>query len=151
MSPTFFPFFSAALYAMGYLMIERFTTGISVLTFMVLSCISGLFAVLLLWWVKAEPLTLAPLMEKPVLALGVAATLIVTLAGWIFSVYAIREISALYAAMGEISYPLFIPIFAALFFGGTRHFDITTIIGGLLVFLGSVILIYGRMKMDVGE
>ena len=54
-SPIFFPFISAALYGLGYLMIERNTSNISVTAFLLLSCLMGLFNVFLLWLIKREP------------------------------------------------------------------------------------------------
>ncbi|MCB1838926.1 MAG: EamA family transporter [Alphaproteobacteria bacterium] len=145
-SPIFFPFISAALYGLGYLMIERNTSNISVTAFLLLSCLMGLFNVFLLWLIKREPVDYSPLFESPGLLVALITTLFVASTGWMITNFSIRGTSAVYAAMGEISYPFFVLFFGFLFFG-IRHFDYSTLIGGALIFAGSFIMIYGRAKL----
>lgn len=147
MSPILFPFISAALYGLGYLMIERYTANISVTAFLFLSCIVGFFNVFLLWLVKREPIDFTPLIENRGLLIAMIATLLVTSLGWMITNFSIRGTSAVYAAMGEISYPFFVLLFAFLLFG-VRQFDLSSLIGGALIFAGSFIMIYGRAKIQ---
>ncbi len=148
-SPIFFPFISAALYGLGYLMIERFTTNISVTAFLLLSCMVGFFNVCMLWLIKREPIDYTPLLERPSLLIALIATLIVASSGWMLTNFSIRGTSAAYAAMGEIAYPFFVLLFGFLFFG-LRHLDASTMIGGALIFAGSFIMVYGRVKAGAG-
>lgn len=63
--------------------------------------------------------------------------------GWLFTLYAIKNTSASYTAFAEISYPLFTILFLFLFFG-LRAIDWTIILGGGLIMVGSLIMVYGQ-------
>lgn len=59
---------------------------------------------------------------------------------WILK--SIKIIGPTNASLFEISYPFFVAIFSAMLFG--THFGLPTIAGGIIIFLGSVIVIrYG--------
>jgi drug/metabolite transporter (DMT)-like permease len=73
-----------------------------------------------------------------ILAGGILATMITALV--------MKYVSPTYAAIGEISYPLFVPIFAYLLYRD-RQWDMPTIMGGALIFAGLAVLIIGRSRM----
>ena len=64
-------------------------------------------------------------------------------AGAMLSYYCIKAVSPTFAAVGELGYVLMTPIFMFLLFG-KKDFDIYTLIGGAVVFIGIGIVIYGR-------
>ncbi len=146
-SPVLLPFISAALYGLAYLMIERYTTNISVTAFLLLSTTIGFFNVGLLWLIKREPIDYTPLFQTPGLMVALIATLFVGSCGWMVTNYSIRGTSAVYASMGEIAYPFFVLFLGFLFFG-LKQIDLSTIIGGTLIFVGSFVMIYGRLKAE---
>jgi len=53
---------------------------------------------------------------------------------------AIQSHNAVHASLIEITFPVFVAIFAFVFFG-QNHFSVGTIIGGLLIMLGAGIII----------
>lgn len=56
---------------------------------------------------------------------------------------AIQMHNPVHAGLIEITYPVFITIFAALFFH-ENHFDLPTILGGLLILSGSAVIVYSN-------
>lgn len=74
----------------------------------------------------------------PLLALTILLAVIANF--WIFK--SIQLLGATTASSFEISYPFFVAIFSTLLFGA--RFGLPTLFGGLLIFLGSIIVIrYG--------
>lgn len=140
-----FPFISAALYGLSYVLIERIMTTVNVTTFMVLGCFTGVIMTTLLWIIKGETLTLAPLSGKPAIIAFLIMALLSSYMAWMTSNFAIRETSALYTSMGEVSYPIFTLIFAYLIFG-TKNWDPMMLVGGGLVLVGSFVMVYARSK-----
>ena len=139
-----FPFIAAMCYGLGYVLIEKVVgVHINTATFFAINtavCIPVLLAVMC--W-KNQSLDFSPVFANwPVLLLVLAAALAPCL-GWVFSIFAIRHTSALFTAFAETSYPIFTMAFGFLIFG-TRHLNLMTFLGGLLVLLGAVIMIYGQ-------
>ena len=55
----------------------------------------------------------------------------------------IKYINATYAATIEICYVLFVPVFSYIIFG-YRNFNLTTLFGGAIIFIGVLIVIRGQ-------
>ncbi len=141
----FFPLCAAALYGLSYVLIERLTTQVNLTTYYLASLPIWLCFALGHGYMKNENFSFVFLKENPsVIGLIIIASLAGSLA-WLFTTYSLKNISANYAAFGEISYPLFTILFTYLIFGA-RHFELTTIIGGLLIMLGSSIMIHGQTR-----
>ncbi len=138
----FFPIAAALFYGASYALIERAIGLSSVATLMLLGGVSStLLAVLLTWgggWeVRWEAL------RTPTGLLIVLAAIVLSNLGFVASLFAVKAVNATYAAIGEVSYPIFVPLFAFLFFG-LRQWDTSTVIGGALVLAGIYILIIGQ-------
>ena len=73
-----------------------------------------------------------------VLVVGITSTL-----GAMFVYLAIDSKNATLASLIEISYPIFVVLFAWLFFRQS-HLNASVIIGGLMVLVGAGIVIYGN-------
>lgn len=142
----FFPFIAAALYGLGYVLVERTMESINVFTYMVIGILATLIALVGIWYFKGEAFSFnIPEANKwPTFAIIFLAAMAPTL-GWVFTVYAIKDISPLYTAFAEVSYPLFIPLFAFLLFGA-RHLQWQTLLGGALIMAGAAVLILGQLS-----
>ncbi len=143
-----FPIFAAICYALAYIFDEKALEKVNVATLML--SITGiglplsLAAVFILAKTKGESVDFSFLSDSKLLAYIVFGALLGTL-GFLFTLFAIQKTSASYTAFAEISYPLFTVLFLFLFFGA-RHFDWSLLLGGGLVLLGSIVLIYGQMR-----
>jgi hypothetical protein len=62
---------------------------------------------------------------------------------YLFNALAINQKNATMAALLEISYPLFIILFTALFFREI-HLDLVGMIGAMLILLGCVLVVFSR-------
>ncbi len=138
----FFPIMAAMFYGLAFAFTEKAMQMINVVTYMIVGSVVTIIMALGLTLVKDEPVKWDFLNNKeafiPVIVAVIAPAL-----GWFFTIYAIKNTSAVYAAFSEISYPLFTLLFLFLFFG-IRHFDWTILAGGSLVMIGSFILVYGQ-------
>ncbi|HXL25188.1 MAG TPA: EamA family transporter, partial [Chthoniobacterales bacterium] len=62
---------------------------------------------------------------------------------YLFNALAIHQKNATLASLLEISYPLFIILFTALFFREI-HLDLVGMIGAMLILLGCVLVVFSR-------
>ncbi len=60
------------------------------------------------------------------------------------SLFAMKNVSASYAAIGECIYPVFVPIFAYLIFQ-KMDFTPVQVLGGVVIMLGVGLVVYGQM------
>jgi drug/metabolite transporter (DMT)-like permease len=139
----FFPLIAAAFYGLNYMIIERVVAVTGLTTYYITGTLVFLVMAISHGIIKGEPLSFSFARENP----GILLLLIfVSFSGgiaWLLTTYALKNISANYAAFGEISYPLFTVFFTWMFFGA-RQLDFTTIAGGLLIMAGSFVLVYGQ-------
>lgn len=138
----FFPLVAAMFYGLAFAMAEKALNITNVLTYMVINTGTGLLVLLYLFHVKGEALNFSFAQDKRDIAFMVMAAGAPSL-GWLFTLFAVRNTSALYASFAEISYPLFAVLFLFLFFG-LRSIDWTILLGGGLIMLGSFIMLYGQ-------
>lgn len=148
MISAFFPFIAAMFYGIGFVLIERTMHHFTVLSFLFLNGIMGLVVAVTVWLVKREAFLTGQEFDKATLLFFIGAAL-APAAGWLLTIYSVKNASAVYAAMGEISYPLFTVLFAFLLFG-VRGWGLSTLLGGALIMAGSFILVYGQMKVKTG-
>ncbi len=144
----FFPIVAAMFYGMAFIFTEKAMQSINVASYIFLVALVELLLALGLMKFKAEPLTWDFMQNKIDFTIVLIAVMSPAL-GWLFTTYAIKNTSAVYAAMGEISYPIFTVLFAFLFFG-VRNFDWTVFLGGVLIMAGSFILVYGQIHTKAG-
>jgi len=149
MAMALFPIIAAALYGLGFVLIERAMQSINVATYMFIGGVMGFVIAAALWVFKNEPISFSFMNEKwTTIAIIVGATAAPGL-GWLLTTYAIKNVSATYAAFGEVSYPLFAIVFGFLLFG-IRYFNWNVLIGGSLIMIGSFILVYGQIRAKTG-
>lgn len=140
----FLPFISAALVGVVYTTNERFLGTVSLPTYLLIYCAAGVVLAFLIHFISPAKLNFSTLLQKP-MALCVAASIISSLLAWTLVLIAIPMTSAVYTAAGEISYPVFTALFTYLIFQ-SRELTWPTAIGGLLIMIGSIVLITGKLK-----
>lgn len=148
MTTAFFPFIAALFYGLGYVLLERTLHHFTIVSFLLMNGMMGIIVALSLWILKRDTFLTGVPFDKNMLAFFVLAGLVPSL-GWLFTIYSVKSTSAVYAAMGEISYPLFTLLFAFLLFG-VRSWSLTTLLGGGIIMIGSFILVYGQMRAKGG-
>ncbi|MCK5284157.1 MAG: EamA family transporter [Alphaproteobacteria bacterium] len=142
-----FPIIAAVCYGLCFAFTQKLLESVNVATYIFLGGVASVFIALGLSKFKHEPISLSFMEDKYLLIVALIAVLVPSI-GWLLTMYAIKNISASYAAFAEISYPLFTILFLFLFFG-VRHFDWSILVGGGLVMFGSFILIYGQMNTSI--
>lgn len=140
----FLPFVSACLIGINYTMNGRIYQTVNMPTWIsVFSGTSLLVAVALNFFTPLK-INFAPVFVWPTI-LYVILSLMAGIATWLLMIIVVQNISASYAAIGEISYPFFTVLFTYLIFQ-TKEVDASTLIGGLLIMAGSFIVITDKIK-----
>ena len=141
----FLPFLGAMLYGFNYAILGSVLKSMSISTFMFYNFfVSALFTSLIIWFDRANLNTTQITTEPKVvgmLVMGIAAAW----CAWLITTMVIKHVNPTYAAIGEIAYPVFVPIFAWLLFRD-KQWDMATLIGGGLVFAGLFVIIYSKLK-----
>ena len=142
----FLPVATGILYGLNYAMNGHVLRTVSAPTWMVFWCLTGLCTATALHFFSPMKIDFGPILATGTLkyaVISVAASML----GWIFYLFVTQNISATYAAIGEVSYPLFTALFAYLFFQ-SRQLDLSTALGGLLILAGSIIVITDKIKLQ---
>ena len=144
MNPLFIalPFLSAALYGLGYVLIEKLLKSVHILTF---TFFSSLFLFVICGaagLLSRNNFSFDFAADKKTLLLFVA-TVTVNATAWIVTQVSLKNTSAEYVAFAELSYPLFTLLFLFLLFG-QHQFNWHTLLGGVLVMVGAVVLVMGQ-------
>lgn len=139
------PFVAAMCYGIGYVLIER-VVGIHINTATFYAINTVICILVLLWFVfwqgeSVDFKTFSSATAQTWLLIIMAAA--IPCLGWVFTIYAIRHTSAVFTAFAETSYPIFTMAFGFLLFG-IRQVNPATIIGGVIIFMGAVIMVYGQ-------
>lgn len=141
----FFPIIAALSYALGYVMIERVVETLSPSTYMFYGLVASIVVLAVIHFTKLDTINLdfkSITTTNHLLIFGASTVISI---GFLATIFATKHISSSYAAIGEISYVLFVPVFAYLIFG-IKNFNMSMVLGGLLIFTGCVILISGQAK-----
>ena len=140
------PFIASAMYGLCYILLEKVLgVHISAPTFLSINACANLVAIIYLVYGHGDTLDFRPVFASWPVFLMVIVAASAPVIGWVFTIYSIKNTSALYTAFAETSYPLFVMAFGFLIFG-MRQASFTTICGGLLIFVGAVIMVYGRSE-----
>lgn len=145
----FLPLLAAACYGLGYVFLERASSSVSLSTFLLLSIPFEILVILMMHITKAGEVNfsfLNGLFQNSSLLWTIILAVILPTIGWVFTIYAVQNVSATYTAFAEISYPLFTVVFLAGFFG-VKQFNAPILLGGLLILIGSALLVYGQLRL----
>lgn len=140
----FFPILAAMCYGLAFAFTESALKLTNVATYMIVSLGVLLLTCFGLVYIKGEQPNYS-FFKSPMDTAIVMIAVIAPALGWLLTTYAVKNVNASYAAFAEISYPLFTILFLFVFFG-QRMFDWTTILGGLLIFSGSALLVIGQLS-----
>lgn len=144
----FLPFLGAMLYGFNYAILGSILKTMSIGTFMFYNLIvSTFFTAAIIWFDRANLNTKQIVTEPKTIALLVAG-MAAAWCAWMITTLVIKHINPTYAAIGEIAYPVFVPLFAWLMFRD-KQWDTPTIVGGTLVFLGLFIIVFNKVKTPV--
>ena len=139
------PILAGVFWAVCYTFMEQSLQNVSLATwYFVGGVVSILVSMFLLPKMTGESINLAPLFSKKIFIVLVIAVVSAKIADMSIA-FALTKSPATFVAFGEISYVLFVPFVALLIFKDnqiTSH----TIGGGLVVFLGISILLFGQVK-----
>ena len=139
----YFPFIIAALWGLCYVLWERaMGLGMNIPTLIFISACCGVVVSWALTLITRTPYDFSPLANKQILVL-VAVAIVVTQLAATMSNYVVRDHGSLYASLGELSYPLFIPLFAYLLLG-TTQLSTGIVIGGSLIMAGAGIMVLSK-------
>jgi drug/metabolite transporter (DMT)-like permease len=134
---------SAACWGLQYVLMETLFRRVDfAAAFSFLSLVNGILVSAVLWifyprqnWLKlGESWSVIGLVIL-YLAFGTGA--------YLFNALAIHQKNATLASLLEISYPLFIILFTALFFR-QMHLDLIGLIGAALIFFGCILVVFSR-------
>ena len=140
-----FPIFSALLYGLNYTIIGRVFENYSIATYVFYSTILGLLCAGTFLAFNKDSLNIVQPFRDKNFALLMAVSVLASWGGWLFTLLAIKAVSPTFAAIAEVSYPVFVPLFAYLLFR-EKQWDIATLIGGAFIFTGLAIIIVSKIR-----
>ncbi len=139
------PFLGAMLYGFNYAILGVVLKSMSISTFMFYNLIVSTVMTAIIIWFDRATLNTSHITTDPktigLLVLGITAAW----CAWLITTVVIKHVNPTYAAIGEIAYPVFVPLFAWILFRD-KQWDTPTIVGGGLVFLGLFIIIFSKLK-----
>lgn len=131
---------AAVLWGLTYCLDEWVLASLPVFKLYFLHCVCGaLIAGAILVYQGATPGSLFVVDTAKSSPSVVALTLVTATAAALAILGSIQLLGAGKSAVLEISYPLFVAIFSALFFGGQVQFPV--VLGGVFIFIGSAIIV----------
>jgi drug/metabolite transporter (DMT)-like permease len=139
----FLPFLGAGLIGLTYTINEKTFSSVGLSTYILTYCIIGATAMLLLHFFTPFKIDFSPLKERATASLVLVA-ISASLLAWMCTVFTIKNISANYTAIAEISYPLFTILFGYLIY--SRKIDWSMALGAALIFTGSLVLVVGKLN-----
>ncbi len=141
----FLPIVAAILYGLNYALMGRILDSGAFSLYIFYSSLVGLLFSLAVVAVNRDGLNLYLPFQNLQLGLWILLAALAAWTAWFFTLVAIRDVSPTFAAIGEVSYPIFVPLFAYILFKD-KQWDMATLIGGGLIFLGLFIVISGKMR-----
>lgn len=131
--------FAAILWGINYTLAEKILRSISTFTLLALEMLLGAVVFAALSYFTTMKRDIMVLQTEPkILWLTLAEIAVVLLASY-FIATSIQAKNATVAGIIELIYPLFTILFTWLFFG-ENHIDTSVIIGGILIFMGVLMI-----------
>jgi drug/metabolite transporter (DMT)-like permease len=137
------PFLSAALYGLGYVLLDKLLKNIPILVFMSISSTVMTIAICATAYFKLTPQDFSFIHDKKIVLIFVA-TVVFNITAWITTLLALQNTNATYVSFAEISYPIFTVFFLYLLFG-EHQLNWQSLVGGVLILAGSGFLVYSKM------
>jgi len=141
----FLPFVSACLLGINYTMNGRIYLSVSMPTWICVFSLTSLVVAVVLHFLSPLKINFAPVFLWPT-SIYTVISLIAGIGTWLLMIIVVQNISASYAAIGEVSYPFFTVLFTYFIFQA-KEIDVSTAIGGMLIMIGSFIVITDKIKI----
>ncbi len=146
----FLPFLGAMLYGFNYAILGMVLKSMSIATFMFYNLIVSVICSLLIIWFDRDNLNTAHFSAHPREVGMLLFAMVAAWVAWLITTVVIKNINPTYAAIGEIAYPVFVPLFAWVLFRD-KQWDTPTLAGGALVFAGLFLIIYTKARQGVAS
>jgi drug/metabolite transporter (DMT)-like permease len=145
MTTLYLPILAAILYGLNYAILgevlKHYTMGTYVFFSMgIWILLGGIHC----WWYR-DTIDFSVAKTDYRLFVLMAIAVITSFAAWLMTSTVMQQVNPTFAAIGEVSYPIFVPLFAYLLFKDNQ-LDRATVLGGLMVFSGLFVLIYARQQ-----
>ncbi|KTC87865.1 MULTISPECIES: DMT family transporter [Legionella] len=134
-----FAIIAAILWGLNYTLAEKILNSISPVSLLALEMLGGAIMFTILSYFTTMKKDFEIIVTQPNVRWLILAEIIVVLLASFFIVASIRLKNATVAGILELMYPLFTILFTWLLFHQT-HVNIPVIIGGILIFIGVVII-----------
>lgn len=141
----FLPFLGAMLYGFNYAILGSVLKSMSIATFMFYNLIVSTFFTAAIIWFDRANLDVRQIETEPKTIALLVAGMAAAWCAWMITTVVIKHVNPTYAAIGEIAYPVFVPLFAWLMFRD-KQWDMPTVIGGALVFMGLFIIVFTKAR-----
>ncbi len=141
----FLPFLGAMLYGFNYAILGSVLKSMSIATFMFYNLIVSTFFTAAIIWFDHANLNVRQIETEPKTIALLVAGMAAAWCAWMITTVVIKHVNPTYAAIGEIAYPVFVPLFAWLMFRD-KQWDMPTVIGGALVFMGLFIIVFTKAR-----
>lgn len=146
----FVPLLTAAIWGLSYALAGKAVQEHSFIAFYLYEGAASMLIGAIAWMFARDPGDmLSPLRMEGDSIYFFGALLTSAIAGFL-TLLVLKHVSPTYAAIGEVAYPLFVPVFAYLLFR-EKQWDATTVIGGALIFVGLFILIWGQYRHSANK
>lgn len=138
----YLPVVAAILWGATYVVTEKAFQTVNVPTWMFMGGITMILMALILPVTGMPSIDIQSAIQPQVIGFVIFALVLARLAD-VTILSSIQYINATYAATIEICYVLFVPVFSYIIFG-YRNFNLTTLFGGAIIFIGVLIVIRGQ-------
>lgn len=139
----FFPIFAAILWGVSYALFEDLLNKVSVATITLVYGFLGVFMAFIVGYAEKQPIDFKPILSSFNVFVTLTVFALVSVSATLLTTYATKHISATYASIGEIAYPIFTVLFIYLIYG-VNQLNLWTVIGGLLVMSGICVMVFGQ-------
>jgi len=134
----FLPFLGACLYGLSYALIEKIFGTVTITTYIFVSGLVSCVGMALIHMFSPIKIDFSPILERGI-AFPFFLSILAVGAAWFITTFAIKNVSANYAAIAEICYPLFTVLFGYLLFG--RKLGWSMALGAALIFAGVLLIV----------
>ena len=137
------PVLAAACLGLTYALNEKILKDVTLPTYIVVYSVVTIIVMGIVHATTSYKVNFEPL-AKPAVLHWIMLSVLASVFAWCLTLFTIQNVSAVYAAVGEVSYPLFSVLFSFLIFG--RHLDFSTLLGGGLILFGNYVIISSKLK-----
>lgn len=144
------PILTAIIWGLSYALAGKAVETHSFIAFYIYEGTASIVIGLIAWMLVKEPGDMLSPFRLDAGGVYFFGSLAASAVAGFLTLYVLKHVSPTYAAVGEIAYPLFVPVFAWLLFN-EKQWDWPIVAGGTLIFAGLGIMIYGQHRLSQGH